>query len=171
MDWLDRLKRVAGSKWYWLALVVLGLTMEGIALFYQHGLEEAPCVLCIQVRIWVLCLILVALFALSIQRAWLNGLAQVLSVVVFAGLLERSWQLLGTERGFLYGDCGFDLGLPAWLALDKWLPSVFRVETSCGYTPELLFGITMAEALLVMSGVLLVTGLVLAVATFARRRN
>ena len=171
MHWLDRLKRVAGSKWYWLALVVLGLTMEGIALFYQHGLKEAPCVLCIQVRIWVLCLILVALFALSVQRAWLNGVAQVLSVVVFAGLLERSYQLLGTERGFLYGDCGFDLGLPAWLALDKWLPSVFRVETSCGYTPELLFGITMAEALLVMSGVLLVTSLALVVATFARRGN
>jgi len=171
MNWLDRLKRVAGSKWYWLALLVLGLSMEGVALYYQHVLDEDPCVLCIQVRIWVLGLILVALLALAVRRTWFNGFAHVLTAVVSAGLLERSYQLLGTERGFLYGDCGFDLGLPAWLALDKWFPAVFRVETSCGYTPELLLGITMAEALLVLSGLLLLISLALAVAIFARHGN
>lgn len=171
MNRLYGLQRVAESHWYWLALLVLGLSMEGVALYYQHVLMEDPCVLCIQVRIWVLCLILVALIALAMRRAWVYRLAQILTIVVFAGLLERSWQLFGTERGFLYGDCGFDTGLPAWLALDTWFPAVFRVETSCGYTPQLLFGITMAEALLVMSGVLLLAALVLTVASFASRGN
>jgi disulfide bond formation protein DsbB len=171
MSWLYGLKRVVENKWYWLALLALGLSMEAVALLYQHGFKEDPCVLCIQVRLWVLCLIVVALLALAVRRAWFYRLAQLLTIVIFAGLLERSWQLFGTERGFLYGDCGFDLGLPAWLALDEWFPAVFRVETSCGYTPELLFGITMAEALLVMSGVLLLAALVIMAASFARHAD
>jgi disulfide bond formation protein DsbB len=43
------------------------------------------------------------------------------------------------------------LGFPDWIALDKWLPSVFEPWEPCGYTPELLFGITMAEGLIVVS--------------------
>ena len=66
-------------------------------------------------------------------------------------MVERSYQLLGTERGFVFGDCGFELGLPSWLAIDVWIPSIYRIETSCGYTPELIFGITMAEFLMVFS--------------------
>lgn len=46
------------------------------------------------------------------------------------------------------GSCSFDLGLPSWLALDKWMPLIFKVQTTCGYTPELAFGVSMAEVLL-----------------------
>ena len=40
--------------------------------------------------------------------------------------------------------------MPAWFALDQWLPWIFEVQTSCGYTPLVLFEITLAEALLVI---------------------
>jgi disulfide bond formation protein DsbB len=93
------------------------------------------------------------------------------NALVMAGLLERSYQLLGTERGWIFGSCDFDLGLPSWLALQEWLPSFFKVWESCGYTPELLFGITMAEALLVMSTLLMLASLVLAAATFIKIRS
>ena len=73
------------------------------------------------------------------------------------GLLERSYQLLGVERGFIMGDCSMNSGLPAWFALDKWLPSVFKVWEPCGYTPEILFGVTMAEALMFISILLILT--------------
>lgn len=87
-----------------------------------------------------------------------------MTLLVAIGLTERSYMLLGTERGFVFGDCGFTLGLPAWLAVEQWLPWLYRVESSCGYTPELVLGITMAEALMAMSaGLLLVTlGILLA---------
>ena len=133
-----KLAIIGKSAWYWLALVLIGLSFEGVALFYQHVLDELPCVICIQVRLLMLVLILVALPALFLRHfKWPNALAHLLTVLVAAVLLERSYQLLGTERGFTFGDCGFDLGLPAWFALDAWFPAVFKVETSCGYTPEL----------------------------------
>jgi disulfide bond formation protein DsbB len=59
-----------------------------------------------------------------------------------------------------------DLGLPSWLALDSWFPAVFQVQTTCGYTPELLFGISMAEALIVFSPLFLLLTLAMTLAAF-----
>lgn len=168
---LDKLQKIAHSRGYWLALVALGLGFIAVALFYQYVLETPPCVLCIQVRIWFAGLILIAISASIFNKRWLRRGAHVLTVLIATGLLERSYLLLGTERGFVFRDCGFDLGLPSWLALDTWLPQLFRVEATCGYTPELLFGITMAEALIVFSALFLVISLALTLASFMRRDN
>jgi disulfide bond formation protein DsbB len=104
---LDRLASIANSRLYWLALALIGFGLEAVALFYQYVLEELPCVMCIQVRLWVMALIIVALLMLLLGRPkFLSLSGHVLTVVIAAGLLERSYQLLGTERGFVYGDCG-----------------------------------------------------------------
>lgn len=158
---------IGKSAWYWLMLVLLGMAFESVALFYQHVLDELPCVLCIHVRLLMLALILISLAAVFIRKfQWLNATAHLLTVLVAALLLERSYQLLGTERGFTFGDCGMDLGLPSWLALESWFPAVFQVQTSCGYTPELLFGVSMAEALIVFSPLFLFFTLAMTLASF-----
>ena len=168
---LDVLVNIAKSRFYWLVLVLIGLSFEALALFYQYGLEKIPCVLCIQVRLWVAALIVVALLVLLLHRLRFMSVAgHLLTVVIAAGLLERSYQLLGTERGFVFGDCGFDLGLPGWFAPDKWFPALFEVQASCGYTPKLLFGITMAEVLIVVSVVFMLVSLAMTVAAIARPR-
>ncbi|HSH29317.1 MAG TPA: disulfide bond formation protein B [Thiohalobacter sp.] len=170
---LEKLNRIGTHPLYWLALLVLVLVLEGVALFYQYRLDYWPCVLCIQVRIWLAALGLVALLALPLRR--LRGgvlLGHLATAGIGLGLLERAWQLLGTERGFIEdAGCGMDLGLPAWLALDNWLPWLFEVQTSCGYTPELPFGITMAEALLALSAGLTLLSLGLVLATLAAGRR
>ena len=167
-----KLAIIGKSAWYWLALVLIGLLFEGIALFYQHVLDELPCVLCIHVRLLVLAVILVALAALFLRHfKWPNVLDDEGSLRRFRFPSERSYQLLGTERGFTFSDCGLDLGLPDWLALESWFPPVFKVQTSCGYTPELLFGITMAEALIVMSAVFVLISLVLTLAAVFVKNN
>ena len=158
---------IGKSAWYWLMLVLLGMAFESVALFYQHVLDELPCVLCIHVRLLMLALILISLAAVFIRKfQWLNATAHLLTVLVAALLLERSYQLLGTEPGFTFGDCGMDLGLPSWLALESWFPAVFQVQTSCGYTPELLFGVSMAEALIVFSPLFLFFTLAMTLASF-----
>ena len=122
------------------------------ALYFQYILEEQPCLMCIQVRIWLVLLIFVSIFGLLTRtQRWSNLVAQTGLVIIAVGLAERSYMLLGTERGFVFSDCGFDLGLPEWLAIDAWFPRLFQVETTCGYTPEIMFGITMAESLMALS--------------------
>lgn len=166
---LGKLAKIGSGAGYWSVLAVLGVAFETVALYYQHVLDELPCVLCIHVRLLMLALILVSLAALVVRRGWwLVATAHLLTVGVAVMLLERSYQLLGTERGFTFSDCGFDLGLPGWLALDRWFPAMFQVQTSCGYTPELLFGITMAEALIVFSAVFLVLSLAMTLAAMLK---
>ena len=169
---LSKLEIIGSSAWYWLALVVLGLSMQAVALTYQHVLEYMPCVLCIHVRIWVLGFILLALLALLVRSSRpLLFMVHVLNTVIMIGLLERAWMLLGTERGTVEGSCGMDPGLPGWLALDVWFPKLFRVWEPCGYTPELLFGITMAEALMVFSAVMVLVSVTLTFATLLGRKT
>jgi len=169
---LSKLEIIGSSVWYWLALVVLGLSMQAVALAYQHVLEYMPCVLCIHVRIWVLGFILLALLALFLRSSRpLLIIVHVLNTVIMIGLLERAWMLLGTERGTVEGSCGMDLGLPSWFALDVWFPGLFRVWEPCGYTPELLFGITMAEALMVFSAVMVLVSVTLTLATLSGRKT
>jgi len=169
---MKRLSAIGASAGYWLALILLVLGLEGTALFYQYRLDEWPCVLCIHVRIWLVGLLLVALPVLGLRRQrWVVALGHAATFGIGLGLTDRSWQLLGIERGFITGgSCDMSLGLPGWLALDQWLPWLFQVQTSCGYTPELGFGITMAEALLVFSVGLALVGLVLLAATLRDRQ-
>ncbi len=166
---LEKLQNIAHGRGYWLTLAVLGFVFIAVALYYQYVLEQLPCVLCIQVRLWIICMILVAVFALAVKRTWARRASHALIVLIAAGLAERSYLLLGTERGFVFRDCGFDLGLPSWLALDAWIPFLFRIEASCGYTPELFAGITMAQALMAFSSLLLIVSIALTIASFMRR--
>jgi len=166
MDISNTLKNLSQNRLYWLSYIVLGLGLLAIALFYQYVLEELPCVVCIQVRLWFSLLILVALVGLILRKnTLLNLLAQSGLIVSAIGLVERSYLLLGTERGFIFADCGFNAGLPEWFAIEQWIPWLYQVETSCGYTPEILFGITMAEALMLLSVCLLIVSVTVIVVT------
>ncbi len=152
---LTRFFQLPENKWFWLVFIGLGLGLDGMALFYQYVLDYMPCVLCIHTRIWVVGMILVSLLALAVyQSKWLLRVMQFLLLVISVGLLDRAYQLLGVERGFIFGNCSMASGLPSWFALDEWVPALFQVWEPCGYTPELLFGVTMAEALIVLSATL-----------------
>lgn len=169
---INKLNNIAQSRWHWLLYLFGSLALIITALFYQYVLETLPCVLCIQIRLWFSLLVIIAFIGLITRHVKIANILANLSVTGIAvALTERSYQLLGTERGFVFGDCGFDPGLPSWLALDEWLPWLYRVETSCGYTPDIIFGITMAEMLMVLSVVLLIFSASLSVAAVFTSRN
>jgi len=148
---------LSGQRRYWAILILVGIALEAGALYYQYVLDEWPCVLCIHVRILVMAFVLIGVLAIFCTGSTAAmRLFHGLNSLVMGWLVERSWQVLAVERGWIFGDCDMDLGMPSWFALDSWLPSVFEVQTSCGYTPILLLGITMAEALLVISALMLI---------------
>ena len=152
MEIIKTAQKWSQSYWYWLTYIVGGLVLLAVALFFQYGLEEQPCVVCIQIRLWISLLVIVAIIGLLLrEKPWFNVASQLSVLLVAAGLVERSYLLLGTERGFIFADCGFNAGLPAWFAIEQWLPWLYQVEASCGYTPEIIFGITMAESLMLIS--------------------
>ncbi|MFQ3229665.1 disulfide bond formation protein B [Reinekea sp.] len=153
---MNKIKAFVQSPFYWLAVIAVGFGLEGVALFYQHVLNEPPCNLCIQARVWTLLGIIAAGLGLAVRRFFYIRMAAHLAVVVsLIGLLNRSWIAMLVERGQYEGTCGMDPGFPTWLPLDKWFPNVFEVWTMCGYTPNFIFGLTMAEGLVYGVSILL----------------
>jgi disulfide bond formation protein DsbB len=69
-------------------------------------------------------------------------------IVAGVGLAERALYLYRLENGIGDGSCEFQLGMPDWFAVDRWLPWLFEVRNLCSYTPEIALGVSMAEALL-----------------------
>lgn len=157
-------KHFVQSPLYWIAVVAVGFGLEGVALFYQHVLNEPPCVLCIQARVWTLAGIMVAALGLTVRKFFYARMIAHLALIgALIGLLNRSWIALLVERGQYDGQCGMDPGFPTWLPLDAWFPNVFEVWTMCGYTPNLFAGLTMGEGLVYGVSILIA----LAVAAFA----
>lgn len=149
---LNALNYFVRSRWYWLAMIFGGLIMEAVALYYQYGLNYGPCVLCIHIRIWVLAFILLGIVGfLCHNNRYLSIFISLLTVIVAIGFTERTWMTFAIERNLIEGSCSMGSGLPAWFALDKWFPAVFEPWELCGWTPDLLFGITMAEVLMVVA--------------------
>lgn len=158
---------IASSSWFWVLNIIAGLFLLVVAVYYQHFHNEMPCVLCVQVRLWISLLIVISMIVVFIHKYRIpNSIAHFFVFAIAIALTERSYQLLGTERGFIFSDCGFTSGLPTWFAIEEWLPWLYRIETSCGYTPEIMFGITMAEALMFLSVSLLMFSAVVTLASF-----
>jgi len=154
---MHSVSNVVSSKRYWLLLATVGMAMLGIALYYQYALGEEPCQVCIQARLWVVALLLASVGAACLPnnrrtRFWGNTLA----LLSAAGLGERAWFLYRLENGQGNGSCEFQLGMPDWFAVDRWFPSLFEVRNLCSFTPDMLFGLSMAEGLLLISGLLIV---------------
>ncbi|MDT8281334.1 MAG: disulfide bond formation protein B [Gammaproteobacteria bacterium] len=157
MKLIQQLNSLAQHSKYWLSYIFGSLALLTVALYFQYVNHEPPCVMCIQVRLWISLLMFVTGFGfLTRNNRALNLVSNLSVALIAAALTERAYMLLGTERGFVFSDCGFDPGLPTWLPLDTWLPWLYRVEATCGYTPEVIFGITMAEILIVFFVLLLV---------------
>jgi disulfide bond formation protein DsbB len=136
------------TPWYWLIVAAIGFGLEGVALFYQHILNQAPCVLCIHARVWTLIGTFFALLGLALHRSTIGRLvAQSGLLVSLACLLYKSWLGVLIERGLYESSCNMDAGFPTWLPLNSWFPNVFEVWAMCGSSPELVFGLSMVEGL------------------------
>lgn len=150
---LNLLSLVNRSPFFWLFLIFGTIVLEGIALFFQYQLDYGPCVLCVHVRAWLFAITILSVFGLIFcKNPKALPVINILTLAAAIGGLERSYVTLGVERGFIDGSCTLDSGFPTWLPLDKWLPTLFEPWEACGYTPEVLFSITMAEGLVAIAG-------------------
>ena len=146
---MTTLYRFLESRWYWLGLGSFGIAILGIALYYQYALGDEPCQVCIHARLWVVALTLIAFIMLiTPQIPLLRTLGNLGVLIAGAGLYERARYLYRLENGIAEGSCQLQLGTPDWFAVDRWIPWLFEVRNLCSFTPDMLFGLSMAETLM-----------------------
>ena len=146
---MSTLLQLLQSRWYWLTIALFGIALLGVALYYQYALGDEPCQVCIHARLWVVAFTLIALVMLitpqiKILRILGNGGVLIAGV----GLTERARYLYRLENGMGDGSCQFQLGMPDWFAVDRWMPWLFEVRNLCSFTQEMLLGLSMAETLM-----------------------
>lgn len=146
----------------WLAAFLISTSSMLGALYYQYYLDWDPCVLCIQIRVIMAGIMLVSGLMLFLTRFPLMRLIGFTSQAALAVyLFIKCRALYRIETGLDQAECMFNAGLPDWLNLEVWWPSVFEVRSACGDSPELLMGITMVEALYYASAVAMVLAVLL----------
>ena len=153
------------SRWYGAFFALTGITLLLAALFYQYELGDDPCQVCIHARLWVSAWAITGpIIFFAPQTFAIRSAGHLALFIAGAGLAERALYLYRLENGVGDGCCEFQLGMPDWFAVDRWLPWLFEVRNLCSYTPEIALGISMAEALLGIAAALtLLTAVVWAV--------
>ncbi len=143
------LTQASSKLWFWLAPLLLCVTMLAGALYYQYVLNIYPCELCIYVRVWVILIALVCLLGALLRSLPWARIALLLGLASLSyGLSQDVWVLLSIDyRWPTDGACSFVAYFPEWAPLDKWWPAMFEVQDLCQPTPFLMFNISMADAL------------------------
>lgn len=145
---------------FWWAVFALGSGLFAAALYWQYVIGDDPCQVCIQARLWAVSLGVLGALMLSVPDTLLTRLAGLtLTFIASAGMGERAYYLYEIENFRGDGSCEFTLGMPTWFAVDQWFPALFEVRNICSYTPEIAFGISMAEALIGFSFVVCICAL------------
>ena len=148
---MTTLSRFLKSRWYWLTLVLFGIALLSVALYYQYALGDEPCQVCIHARLWVVAFTLIAfMMSMTPQITLVRVLGNLGVLIAGAGLFERARYLYRLENGIGDGSCQFQLGMPDWFAVDRWMPWLFEVRNLCSFTPEMLLGLSMAETLMAL---------------------
>lgn len=146
---MSSLTNLLQARWYWAVVAALGCMLLAVALYYQYALGDEPCQVCIHARLWVVAFTLIALIVLVMPQSSPVRVAGNVGVIIAgAGLFERARYLYRLENGIGDGSCQFQLGMPDWFAVDRWMPWLFEVRNLCSFTPEMLLGLSMAETLM-----------------------
>jgi len=146
---VSSLTNLLQARWYWAVIAALGFMLLAVALYYQYALGDEPCQVCIHARLWVVAFTLIALIVLVMpQTSPVRVAGNVGVIIAGAGLFERARYLYRLENGIGDGSCQFQLGMPDWFAVDRWMPWLFEVRNLCSFTPEMLLGLSMAETLM-----------------------
>lgn len=153
MSYLVSVKRgLTNGRGFWWVVFALSGSLLGAALYWQYVIGDDPCQVCIQARLWAVALGLVGALMLLLPESPLTRLSGlVLTFIASAGMGERAHYLYEIENFRGDGSCEFTLGMPSWFSVDQWFPALFEVRNICSYTPEIAFGVSMAEALIVIA--------------------
>jgi disulfide bond formation protein DsbB len=143
----------------WYLAIALPLVLEPAALIFQYALDYGPCILCVQIRATLFAMLITGIAGIAVSCKKAQKLLSSTLLAITAVFAYQSVMVLGIERYWFEGSCTMDAPFPSWLPLNDWLPSVFEPWELCGYTPEIIHGITMAETLVVIS----ITSLLIAI--------
>ncbi|WP_261835050.1 disulfide bond formation protein DsbB [Vibrio ishigakensis] len=155
---LDSLYQFSRNRLSWLLLLLVIIALELCALYFQHVMMLAPCVMCIYER--------VAMFGIGFAAiiGMINPKNNVLRFVGLAGWITSSFKglLLALEHVDYqfnpspFKTCDIFVNFPDWAPLNQWAPWLFEAYGDCSKIVWQFLDLSMPQWLVIIFGISLV---------------
>ncbi|VGM96308.1 Disulfide oxidoreductase [uncultured Avibacterium sp.] len=149
---LKYFKQLSLNRGGWLLLLISTIALESTALYFQHGMGLAPCVMCIYERVALFGITFSALIGLLYPHALILRLLALLVGLGSAvkGLLLAIKHVDYQLNPAPWNQCSYMAEFPQTLPLDRWLPYVFNPTGSCSEISWSFLGFSMAQWIVVI---------------------
>jgi|TARA_R110000851_G_scaffold90253_3_gene196959 disulfide bond formation protein DsbB len=148
---LSPLQQFCRSRISWGLLLLSAIWLELAALFFQYGMDLAPCVMCIYIRVAVLGIFLAGLIGMLQPEVWFLRLVGMVGWAISAVWgLRLAYELNDMQvNPSPFATCSFYPEFPSFMPLDTWLPSVFSPTGMCSDSPWSWLSVSMAQWMMV----------------------
>ncbi|AWL11384.1 Disulfide bond formation protein [Saliniradius amylolyticus] len=151
--WFSSIHLFSQRKLGWGLLFLACTALEISALYFQHVMDLAPCVMCIYQRNAVFGVMLAALVGLIGCH---NRIARWLALLGWG--VSTLWGLkiayehvdIQTAANPFFATCEVVPRFPSWLPLHEWLPNVFAATGSCGDIDWQFLSLSMPQWMMVI---------------------
>ncbi|PSU95319.1 disulfide bond formation protein DsbB [Photobacterium kishitanii] len=152
----------------WLLLLLSIIFFESSALFFEHVMNLAPCVMCVYERVAMMGIGIAALIGLMAPK---NGLLRWLGLAVWGYGAYRGLELAYQHVGFQFNPspfatCDLFVKFPSWAPLNHWAPWMFEAYGDCAKIVWGFLGLSMPQWLVIIFAANLIVWAIMVIAQF-----
>lgn len=164
-------KTLSLSRSAWFLLILSCIILEGVSLYFQHGMGLIPCVMCIYERVALFGILFAGILGFIGNR---YAILRWLAIIAWLGSAFKGLTLSLKHHDYQvnpspWNECEFKVDFPQTLPLDKWLPDVFAPgPVNCSQSQWEMFGFSMAQWLIFMFAIYLILAVIVLLSQFKR---
>ncbi|MEP7742545.1 disulfide bond formation protein DsbB [Vibrio parahaemolyticus] len=175
MTIFSSLNQFSKGRLSWLLLLLFIIFFEACALYFQHVMMLAPCVMCIYERVAMMGIGGAAIIGLIAPKnalfRWLGLIGWGLSS--YKGLMLAMQHVDYQFNPSPFATCDLFVTFPSWAPLNQWVPWMFEAYGDCSKIVWQLFDLSMPQWLVVIFAGNLVALALIVIAQFfpVKRKN
>ncbi|NKJ66559.1 disulfide bond formation protein DsbB [Vibrio chemaguriensis] len=174
MTILNSLNQFSKGRLSWLLLLLFVVFFEACALYFQHVMVLAPCVMCIYERVAMMGVGVAAIVGLMAPNnpifRWLGLIGWGLSS--YKGLLLAQQHVDYQFNPSPFATCDLFVTFPSWAPLNQWVPWMFEAYGDCSKIVWQFLDLSMPQWLVVIfAGNLIALALIVIAQFFPVRRT
>ncbi|KOE82768.1 dihydrolipoamide acyltransferase [Vibrio alginolyticus] len=152
MNILSTLKSFSQSRKSWLLLLLFVVFFELCALFFQHVLMLAPCVMCIYERVAMLGIVgAAAIGAIAPSNPFVRWVGLIAwGASAYKGLTLAMQHVDYQFNPSPFATCDLFVTFPSWAPLNQWAPWMFEAYGDCSKVVWQFLSLSMPQWLVVI---------------------
>ncbi|EGR2606591.1 TPA: disulfide bond formation protein DsbB [Vibrio alginolyticus] len=173
MTILNSLNQFSKGRLSWLLLLLFVVFFEACALYFQHVMMLAPCVMCIYERVAMMGVGVAAMVGIFAPKnpifRWLGLIGWGLSA--YKGLLLAMQHVDYQFNPSPFATCDLFVTFPSWAQLNQWVPWMFEAYGDCSKVVWQFLDLSMPQWLVVIfAGNLIALALIVIAQFFPAKR-